>query len=71
LTGLVTNVVPYDEWAAAPRRADPRALGAHARMGRRLAAPHLPQGAPTSRALANLCAHRLDCRLTGLADARP
>ncbi len=29
--------------------------------------PHLPQGAPTSPALANLCAYRIDCRLTGLA----
>jgi hypothetical protein len=29
--------------------------------------PHLPQGAPTSPALANLCAFRLDCRLAGLA----
>jgi RNA-directed DNA polymerase len=29
--------------------------------------PHLPQGAPTSPALANFCAYRLDCRLTGLA----
>jgi RNA-directed DNA polymerase len=29
--------------------------------------PHLPQGAPTSPALANLCAYRLDCRLNGLA----
>jgi hypothetical protein len=27
----------------------------------------LPQGAPTSPALANLTAHRLDCRLAGLA----
>ncbi|EXJ13796.1 reverse transcriptase family protein [Imhoffiella purpurea] len=34
----------------------------------RLASPHLPQGAPTSPALANLCCYRLDCRLTGLAD---
>ena len=32
-----------------------------------LPVPHLPQGAPTSPALANLCAYRLDCRLTGLA----
>ena len=34
---------------------------------------HLPQGAPTSPALANLCTWRLDCRLHGLAascDAR-
>jgi len=29
--------------------------------------PHLPQGAPTSPSLANLMAHRLDCRLNGLA----
>jgi len=29
--------------------------------------PHLPQGAPTSPALANLCAYRLDARIAGLA----
>jgi len=34
---------------------------------RRLASPHLPQGAPTSPALANLCAFPLDLRLDGLA----
>lgn len=28
---------------------------------------HLPQGAPTSPALANICCYRLDCRLAGLA----
>lgn len=33
----------------------------------RLRDPHLPQGAPTSAALANLCAFRLDLRLEGLA----
>lgn len=33
------------------------------------ARPHLPQGAPTSPALANLCAYRLDVRLSGLARA--
>jgi RNA-directed DNA polymerase len=34
---------------------------------KRLASPHLPQGAPTSPALANLCAFRLDLRLESLA----
>ena len=33
----------------------------------RLAAPHLPQGAPTSPTLANLVCFRLDRRLAGLA----
>ncbi|MGF1626261.1 MAG: reverse transcriptase family protein [Alphaproteobacteria bacterium] len=33
----------------------------------RLRVPHLPQGAPTSPALANLCTGRLDRRLAGLS----
>ena len=36
------------------------------RMLHRLARPHLPQGAPTSPPVANLLAHGLDRRLTGL-----
>lgn len=35
----------------------------------RLREPHLPQGAPTSAALANLCAFQLDLRLAGLAES--
>ena len=35
----------------------------------RLRDAHLPQGAPTSAALANLCAFRLDVRIAGLARA--
>jgi hypothetical protein len=31
--------------------------------------PHLPQGAPTSPAIANACFYRVDCRLAGLSRA--
>jgi RNA-directed DNA polymerase len=66
LTGLSTNVVPASFWASLPRPAEPRQIDAHQRLGRRLATPHLAQGAPTSPALANLAAFKLDRRLTGL-----
>jgi hypothetical protein len=58
LTGLCTNAVPM----SVARRGAATWLAA-----KRLGVPHLPQGAPTSPALANLCALHLDFRLEGLA----
>ncbi len=64
LAGFGTNAAPLDIWESAYTAATREAL----RIGRwRYVNPHLPQGAPTSPALANLCAYRLDCRLAGLA----
>ena len=67
LTGLCTNVVPLSEWSSLARPREARAIAAHWRLGTRLAVPHLPQGAPTSPALANLAAFSLDRRVAGLA----
>jgi RNA-directed DNA polymerase len=70
LGGLASNAVPQRAL---------RSLITSARAGGRInqdqlwqlkamyARPHLPQGAPTSPALANLCGYRMDCRLHGLA----
>ncbi len=69
LTALCVTVVPRAEWETVPRPEDPRQIGRHHRLGRRLATPHLPQGAPTSPALASLAATGLDRRLAGLAPA--
>ncbi len=48
LTALTTNVVPVGVWASLPRPAEPWLIDVHHRLGRRLATPHLPQGAPTT-----------------------
>lgn len=66
LGGLCTNAAPRAMWTEKGRGLDPLRM-ANARQ--LYAWPHLPQGAPTSPALANICAYRMDCRLTGLAEA--
>jgi RNA-directed DNA polymerase len=64
LGGICTNAAPRDVWNEHGYAVSPL----HLRETRALyARPHLPQGAPTSPALANLCAYRMDCRLAGLA----
>ena len=60
LTGLATTTTPLSILARMPRQNAPGTDHLFRR-------PHLPQGAPTSPTLANLCAWRLDCRLSGLA----
>jgi hypothetical protein len=57
LAGICTNAAPRAVWK---EFSSERELYAW---------PHLPQGAPTSPSLANLCARRVDCRLTGLSEA--
>jgi hypothetical protein len=71
LAALCTTVAPPSVLRAAPPLPADHAAVERDRRRRllaSLAAPHLAQGAPTSPALANLAAHRLDRRLTGLAD---
>jgi RNA-directed DNA polymerase len=67
LTGLSTNTIPRAVWRDVPRAKDPSLVQPQFWLGRQLATPHLPQGAPTSPALANFAAFRLDRRLAALA----
>jgi hypothetical protein len=62
ITGLCTNAVPAEVFGDLEQDSRVR------RMRGFYGGPHLPQGAPTSPALANLCAYRLDQRLSALAE---
>lgn len=71
LTGLTTHATPAALLRQVPQAAYPSPEERHRRRqwARQFAERHLPQGAPTSPTLANLCAYRLDLRLTAAAGA--
>ena len=69
LTGLSTTVLPLADRRLAPPALRDDDVDPRRRLLEHLARPHLPQGSPTSPALANLVAYRLDTRLAGLARA--
>jgi hypothetical protein len=62
LAGVCTNAAPASVWAGCVTHVEWETRQMYRRA-------HLPQGAPTSPALANAMAYRLDCRLGGLAQA--
>jgi RNA-directed DNA polymerase len=69
LTRLTTCATPRDVWTAERLpSADGGTRDIAWRTRKRLASAHLPQGAPTSPALANLCAFNCDVRVQALAD---
>jgi RNA-directed DNA polymerase len=68
LGGICTNCTPRGVWSK--EKFDPPVAWTIRQQARDLyCRPHLPQGAPTSPALANICSYRVDCRLAGLAAA--
>jgi hypothetical protein len=70
LGGLCTTVTPRDIWKRSAFGEDPLHLWeSRTEPCAFYFQRHLPQGAPTSPALANHCSFRLDCRLAGLAAA--
>lgn len=66
LGGLCTNAAPRNLWTTRSADLDPLKVSDARSL---YACAHLPQGAPGSPALANICAYRVDCRLTRLAES--
>jgi RNA-directed DNA polymerase len=64
LAGLCTTAAPQSLWMKSARTLSYEHRHEACDLYSR---PHMPQGAPTSPALANLCTYRVDCRLSGLA----
>ena len=70
LTGLCTSQVPPHMLAVTdPAKYEFELPRPDWLMRKRFLSPHLPQGAPTSPALANLCAFNLDLRLHAAAES--
>jgi retron-type reverse transcriptase len=66
LGGICTTVTPRGVWSR--DKFDPHLAWLERQHARDLyCRPHLPQGAPTSPAIANICFYKTDCRLDGLA----
>jgi len=64
LGGVCTNAIPIRVWRDLGAGVNPERV---VDLRKLYARPHLPQGAPTSPFLANICCYRLDCRLSAFA----
>jgi RNA-directed DNA polymerase len=69
LAALCTTNLPVGDLRRMPRPSNASEIPMFTRLRRDALTRHLPQGAPTSPALANCVAHHFDARLAALADA--